>query len=103
MPVFLWRVWVVAVAGVAADATAKAPARKRHITGTNCFRAGTGRIKSYIGLRITYFSRLTFSLRNGRRGTQQLRMRTFPRAELDESTDWDCGGLLGRNDWAMST
>src|SRR5271168_234038 len=75
MPDFLW---CVAVAGgVAPDATAKVPARKRQRTGTNCFKAGLCCIASYIGLRISYFSRLNASLRKEYREVQLLRRAAF--------------------------
>src|SRR5271169_5704943 len=77
MPDFLWCVRVVEVAGVAADAMAKAPARKRQKTEANCLTAGLCCIESCIGPRIKHFSRLSISLRKGRRGTQLLRRTAF--------------------------
>src|SRR5271155_455555 len=58
MPDFLWRVRVVELLGVAADATANVPARNRQMTGTNCLKAGLGCIESCIGPRSAYFSRV---------------------------------------------
>src|SRR5580658_4093387 len=77
MPDFLWRVLVVEFAGAAAAATAKAPARKRQNTGTNCLKAGLGCIESCIGLRIAYFSRVNISLRKECRRVQLLRRPAF--------------------------
>src|SRR5271167_3690265 len=88
MPDFLWCVPVVEVAGVAADAMAKAPARKRQKTGANCLTAGLCCIVSCIGSRIRYFSRLTISLRKGRSRTQLLRRTAFLSGTAGRKDRW---------------
>src|SRR5580700_5765901 len=81
MPLLRWCVRVVEpdldFVGVAPEAAAKAPARKRHRTGTSCLAAGWRRIEFSIGPKTMCFNRRGFSLRKCYRPAQLERRTVF--------------------------